>query len=685
VPDPSPTTTAEPVDLADADSVRAVLATAVAELGGQERPGQVQMAQAVADAMVDGLHLLVQAGTGTGKSLAYLVPSLLHDKRVVVATATLALQHQLVERDIPRLVEAIEKHPGVDTSYAVLKGRSNYACLHRVREGAPDDQGTLVDLPTGSMGKKILELRAWAEAESQGKGSGERDSAPRHTDREWRQVSVSHRECLGAAKCPFGQECFAEVAREKAHRSHLIVTNHSLLAIDAIEGVPMIPDYDVVVIDEAHELTARVTQAATDELSASDVDRAARRSQRFVEGDQADDLADAGETLRAAIADASPGRFEVVPQQLADALVLVRDAARACLSAYPKDGDSADGDAGRTQARGSVQEIFVNADRMAAGSEADVLWLSEGASGGQSRIPPRLCVAPLQVWGQMRAKLLTDKTVVFTSATLMLGGDFSSLATSIGLRPSERLVDAAAEAAASAGAGSSEATVLPWRGIDVGSPFDYGQQAILYVARHLPPPGRDGLGPAQLDEIVELVDAAAGRTLGLFSSRRAAETAAEAVRQRLPHLTTLAQGDAQLPELAKQFVSDPHTCLFGTLSLWQGLDVPGETCQLVLIDRIPFPRPDDPLMSARQKAADKAGGNGFMQVAATHAALLLAQGAGRLIRTTSDRGVVAVLDPRLVTARYGSFLKASLPPMWTTTDPAVVRRALKRLAGDAEG
>src|SRR4029079_7409142 len=202
----------------------------------------------------------------------------------------------------------------------------------------------------------------------------------------------------------------------------------------------------------------------------------------------------------------------------------------------------------------------------------------------------------------------------------------------------------------------------------------------LYVARHLPQPGRDGLQQAQLDEIVELVDAAEGRTLGLFSSRRAAEAAADEVRARLPHLTTLAQGDAQLPELARQFVEDPHTCLFGTLSLWQGLDVPGETCQLVIIDRIPFPRPDDPLMSARQRAADQAGGNGFMQVAATHAALLLAQGTGRLIRTTTDKGVVAVLDPRLVTARYGGFLKASLPPMWATTDPEGVRKAPKRLA-----
>jgi ATP-dependent DNA helicase DinG len=658
------------------------LRTAVEALGGQERTGQIAMAEAVTDAFDRSRHLVVQAGTGTGKSLAYLVPALLHDQRVVVATATLALQHQLVERDIPRLIEAVAKaHPEVDTSYAVLKGRSNYACLHRIREGVPDEeQAALVDVPQSTLGKKVLELRAWAEREAESGGSGERDRAPRHTDREWRQVSVSHRDCLGAARCPFGEECFVELAREDAHRSHLIVTNHSLLAIDAIEGVPMIPDYDVVVIDEAHEVVARVTQAATDELMASDVDRAARRSRRYVDSDDqdlspADDLADAGDALGAAIAECRPGRFDEVPEMLADALVLVRDAARACLSAYPKETDAgpADADAGRTQAKGSVQEVFVTAERMAAGSEQDVLWLSEGGD----RIPPRLCVAPLEVWGPMRDKLLTDKTVVMTSATLMLGGDFNALATSVGLRPTERIDTTTGDPAAPSG---DEGDALPWIGLDVGSPFDYGQQAILYVARHLPPPGRDGLGERQLAEIASLVDAAGGRTLGLFSSRRGAEAAAEAMRERLPHLTTLAQGEAQLPELARQFVDDPHTCLFGTLSLWQGLDVPGETCQLVIIDRIPFPRPDDPLMSARQRAADREGHNGFMQVAATHAALLLAQGTGRLIRTTTDRGVVAVLDPRLSTARYGSFLRASLPPMWTTYDGDLVRKALTRLA-----
>ncbi|WP_234412062.1 ATP-dependent DNA helicase [Nocardioides sediminis] len=651
--------------------VTTLLHEAVTALGGQERAGQVQMAEAVSTALAEGEHLLVQAGTGTGKSLAYLVPALLHDQRVVVATATLALQHQLVERDIPRLMEAVKG--SVDTSYAVLKGRSNYACLHRIREGVPDDQGALVDVPVGSMAETVLELRAWAEKEAEDGGTGERDNAPRHIDREWRQVSVNHRECLGAAKCPFGQECFAELAREKAQRSHLIVTNHSLLAIDAIEGVPMIPEYDAVVIDEAHELTARVTQAATDELAVNDVERAARRSQRIVEDDSADRLAEAADALSDAFEATSAGRIERMPEQLGAALALARDAARTCLSAYPREtaGDG-EADPGRTQAKGMVQDVFANAERMAADLESDVLWLSEPPPHMANRVPPRLHVAPLQVWGQMRDKLLTDKTVVFTSATLMLGGDFNAVATSIGLKPTERVV---AEGEPPSGDG-----VLPWRGIDVGSPFDYGQQAILYVARHLPPPGRDGLGKAQLDEICELVDAAEGRTLGLFSSRRAAEAAAEHVRTVLPHLTTLAQGDAQLPELAKQFVEDPHTCLFGTLSLWQGLDVPGDTCQLVLIDRIPFPRPDDPLMSARQRAADKAGGNGFMQVAATHAALLMAQGAGRLIRTTTDRGVVAVLDPRLATARYGGFLKASLPPMWTTTDPALVRKALARLA-----
>jgi len=694
-------------------------------LGGQHRPGQVEMVRAVDRALGSGEHLLVQAGTGTGKSLGYLVPALLHEQRVVVATATLALQHQLVERDIPTLLDATEELLGERPAYSVLKGRSNYACLHRVREGVPDDQGALVDMPAGTIGGEVVELREWAEEQARTREPGDRDHAPRHGDRAWQQVSIGHRDCLGASRCPYGAECFAELARDRAMAASLIVTNHSLLAIDAIDGVPMIPEYDVVVVDEAHELSARVTQAATGELSPAMVERAARRARNFVDGPEADDLGDAADALREAIEDLPPGRVERLGNALADALALVRDTARTCWSAFPREpgpreggrtGEPAEsGDAARQQARGLTDEVRKLAERMALASEREVIWVAERdrARGGND-----LRVAPIDVALPLRDKLLTQKTVVFTSATLKLGGDFDALARSLGLKPSERVdhsvdVGDPGEVVQAANTGTvreaddqddqddqddgddrddhedradpDAPVVLPWRAVDVGSPFDYRSQAILYVAAKLPSPGRDGLGEEQRDEICALAEAAGGRTLGLFSSRRAAEAAAEAARERLAHLTVLCQGEAQLPELRRLFVEDPHACLFGTLSLWQGLDVPGETCQLVIIDRIPFPRPDDPLMSARARAVAKAGGNGFMAVSATHAALLLAQGTGRLIRSTTDRGVVAVLDPRLVTARYGAFLRDSLPPMWATGDRDVVLSALRRLDAAATG
>jgi ATP-dependent DNA helicase DinG len=267
--------------------------------------------------------------------------------------------------------------------------------------------------------------------------------------------------------------------------------------------------------------------------------------------------------------------------------------------------------------------------------------------------------------------VLKDRTVVMTSATLTLGGDFDAIARQVGLRPADRLKD---EDVAPDNE-ESEVEPLPWRGLDVGSPFAYDKQAILYVAKHLPAPHRDGLGKKQFEEIIDLVTAAGGRTLGLFSSRRAAEAATAAVREATD-LTVLCQGDAQLSELSREFIATPEVSLFGTLSLWQGIDVPGSTCNLVIIDRVPFPRPDEPLMAARQRAVDEAGGNGFMAVAATHAALLMAQGAGRLVRASGDRGVVAVLDPRLATARYGSYLRASLPDFWYTTDRHRIRRSL---------
>jgi ATP-dependent DNA helicase DinG len=644
-----------------------LLAAVVSSLGGAHRPGQVQMAEAVESAISTGEHLLVQAGTGTGKSLAYLVPSLLYavemDEPVVVATATLALQAQLVDRDLPVLADAAEPLIGRRPRWATLKGRANYACLHRIRDGAPDDQGDLVpveELSLGSLGTDVKRARDWAEDQSASGGTGDRDRLePGVSDRAWAQVSVSARECLGAQRCPYGKECFAELARVRANDADVVVTNHALLAINALEGVPVLPEHEIVVVDEGHELAARVTNVAAADLWPGVVDRAATRARSHAGEGDSGELRMAGERLRQTLGEVAPGRVDELPEPLHKALIDLRDAARAVQSGFAGTSGhdrEADAEAARRAAKAMVDDIFGTAERLLGESEHDVVWVEERERGGRV-----IKVAPLSVAGLLRERLFGETTVIATSATLELGGSFDAAAGSFGLIGEQ---------------------APKWSGLDVGSPFDYGRQAILYVARDLPTPGRDGLRPQAVDALVELMSAAGGRTLGLFSSRRAAEEAAEAVRERLPGQPVLCQGDDIVPTLVRKFAEDPATSLFGTLSLWQGVDVPGESCNLVVIDRLPFPRPDEPLSSARQRWVEKNGGNGFMTVAANHAALLMAQGAGRLIRRSTDRGVVAVLDPRLVTARYGNYLRASLPPMWFTTDRETVCGALRRLNAD---
>ncbi|MFI9226655.1 ATP-dependent DNA helicase [Streptomyces rimosus] len=644
-----------------------LLHAAVTAVGGTERPGQVAMAEAVAEAVEDSSHLLVQAGTGTGKSLGYLVPALAHGDRVVVATATLALQRQLVERDLPRTVEALHPQLRRRPQFAMLKGRSNYVCLHRLHEGVPqEEEEGLFDpfehaTPTSKLGKDLLRLRDWADETE----TGDRDDlTPGVSDRAWGQVSVSSRECLGASKCAYGAECFAEAARERAKLADVIVTNHALLAIDAIEGAPVLPQHDVLIVDEAHELVSRVTGVATGELTPGQVNRAVKRAAKLVNEKAADQLQTASETFERLMELALPGRLEEIPEDLGYCLMALRDAARTVISALgtTRDKSVQDEDAVRKQALASVESVHAVAERIANGSEYDVVWYERHDRFGAS-----LRVAPLSVSGLLREKLFADRSVILTSATLKLGGDFNGVGASLGLAPE----------------GTEGEDVPQWKGLDVGSPFDYGKQGILYVAKHLAQPGREGSRTDMLDELAELIEAAGGRTLGLFSSMRAAQAAAENLRGRLD-MPILLQGEETLGELIRTFAADARTCLFGTLSLWQGVDVPGPNCQLVVMDRVPFPRPDDPLMSARQKAVEEAGGNGFMAVAATHAALLMAQGAGRLVRATGDRGVVAVLDPRVERARYGSFLRKSMPEFWYTTDRNQVRRSLAAIDAAAK-
>ncbi|ARF64710.1 ATP-dependent helicase [Streptomyces violaceoruber] len=648
-------------------SLPELLHAAVTAVGGTERPGQVTMAEAVAEAVDDQSHLLVQAGTGTGKSLGYLVPALAHGERVVVATATLALQRQLVERDLPRTVESLHPLLRRRPQFAMLKGRSNYLCLHRLHEGVPqDEEEGLFDqfeaaAPSSKLGQDLLRLRDWSDDTE----TGDRDDlTPGVSDRAWAQVSVSSRECLGASKCAYGAECFAEAARERAKLADVVVTNHALLAIDAIEGAPVLPSHEVLIVDEAHELVSRVTGVATGELTPAQVNRAVRRAAKLVNEKAADALLTAAEGFERVMELALPRRLEEVPEDLGYALMALRDAARTVISAIgaTRDKSVEDENAVRKQALASVESIHGVAERITQGSEYDVVWYEQHDRFGAS-----VRVAPLSVSGLLREKLFAERSVVLTSATLKLGGDFNGVGASLGLAPE----------------GTAGEDVPQWKGLDVGSPFDYPKQGILYVARHLNTPGREGSRTDMLDELAELVEAAGGRTLGLFSSMRGAKAAAEELRGRLDK-PILLQGEETLGELIKNFAADPETCLFGTLSLWQGVDVPGPSCQLVVMDRIPFPRPDDPLMSARQKAVEEAGGNGFMAVAATHAALLMAQGAGRLVRATGDKGVVAVLDPRLANARYGSYLRASLPDFWYTTDRNQARRSLAAIDAKAK-
>ncbi|OBH57678.1 ATP-dependent helicase [Mycobacterium mantenii] len=655
-----------------------LLATAVAALGGSERSGQQEMAAAVARAFATGEHLVVQAGTGTGKSLAYLVPAIVHalddESPVVVSTATIALQRQLVDRDLPRLVDALADALPRRPRFALLKGRRNYLCLNKIHNGGAADGEEGDDRPqeelfnpmaVSALGRDVQRLTEWASSTE----SGDRDDLkPGVPDRSWSQVSVSARECLGLSRCPFGTECFSERARSQAGRADVVVTNHALLAIDAVADSAVLPEHALLVVDEAHELVDRVTSVATAELTSAGLGVAARRIGRLVDPELVQRLEAATANFASLIHDGTPGRIDRLDDELATYLTALRDVATAARSAIDTTNDPKAASA-RAEAVAALSEISDTASRVLASfgpaipDRTDVVWLEHEEIRGGPR--PVLRVAPLSVAGLLRARVFSGSTVVLTSATLTIGGSFDAMAAAWGL--------------------TAEDDDARWRGLDVGSPFEHAKAGILYVAGHLPPPGRDGVGSAeQLSEIAELITAADGRTLGLFSSMRAARAAAEAMRERLS-TPVLCQGDDSTSALVEQFSADPQTSLFGTLSLWQGVDVPGPSLSLVLIDRIPFPRPDDPLLSARQRAVAARGGNGFMAVAASHAALLLAQGSGRLLRRVTDRGVVAVLDSRMVTAGYGGYLRASLPPFWQTTNGEQVRQALQRLRGAAEG
>ena len=634
-------------------------------IGGDSRSGQHLMANAVGASLSGAGHLIVQAGTGTGKSMGYLIPAALyatsHQQAIVIATATLALQKQLMDHDLPLLASALEPLLQRPVTYAVLKGRNNYVCLQKLHGAIPEDESAaLFSVPKSALGEQVVAVRAWAEQTS----TGDRDEYPDEIDpRVWRSLSVGRRECIGETKCSFGQECFTAKRRLIAQEADIVVTNHAMLAIDALEGIPVLPEHAGVVIDEGHELVDRATAAVTGELSVAMVEKAGSRSRKLLDPKNVEFLQRAADSLEDALRSTAAGlvgptRLEPLGRELVLALTLIRDACSSSMTALNADKDKdTDVLAAKQQARGALEEVHDVAGSLLTAGPQDVVWLDPGESRAAV-----LRMAPLSVAGLLREALFSKTPVVMTSATLTVGGAFDALVLSLGL--ADQIVTT----------------------MDVGSPFDHAAQGILYVAADLPAPGRDGVAMEALDELAELIEAAGGRTLALFSSWRGVERAADFLRVRLDTIATplLVQrkGDA-VGSLVQKFASDPATVLLGTVSLWQGVDVPGDSCICVVIDRIPFPRPDDPLMAARQRAVDDAGGSGFRAIAVPKAGLLLAQGAGRLIRGMDDKGVVAVLDSRLATAGYARALRESLPPFWYTTDRAKVVGALERLRDEA--
>lgn len=649
--------------------IRTELDAIVESMGGVPREGQQLMADAVAEAFESGDHVLVQAGTGTGKSLAYLVPAALRARShgpVVIATATLALQRQLVERELPRLEGA-----GLDVDWAVLKGRHNYLCRLRTGEAGSDQDALEFEEAStkarGTLEEQAVAVYEWAAATQ----TGDRDDLPIEVDtRVWRAVSVTSAECVGESRCAFGAECFAAQARMRAADADIVVTNHAMVAIDAIESVPLLPEHSAMVIDEAHELVDRITGAVSRELSIPTLERLAAEVERVAKDDDSlrDAVDDLGRTLME-LAETGSGtqeRVRVWGEDMVLALTRLRDACHSVISALGSHQASADvldeEAAQRQRVRAGLQEVHDTAAVMLCLAPADVIWWS----GDGGRLPV-LRSAPLDIADELAENLFTRQPVALTSATLMASGSFEPVLRSLGLAPDTRC-------------------------LDVGSGFDHARQGILYVAAGVPAPGRDGVAMEALDELADLIEAAGGRTLALFSSWRGVERAVDYLRVRLGPAVDSGQlgpllvhrrGESVVP-LVEQFAQQPSSVLVGTVSLWQGIDVPGDSCVVVAIDRIPFPRPDDPVMAARSEAVDASGGSGFREVSLARASLLLAQGAGRLIRSSQDRGVVAVLDSRMATAGYGAALRASLPPLWFTTDTAVVLGALERLADSAQ-
>lgn len=607
----------------------------------EDRPGQLEMAEAVADAIHTERHLVVQAGTGTGKTLAYLVPAIRPEKTVVVATATKALQDQLAAKDLPFL----EEHLGAPFTWAVLKGRSNYLCRQRLAEVESTEDGQLELEELGdSIRNEVRRLSLWATTCETG-DQADLDWAP--SERAWKAVSVGSDECPGASRCDKGGSCFAERARQQAAEANVVVVNLHLYGLHVASEGALLPEHDVVVFDEAHQLEDVMSDTVGTSVGPGRLTNFAASLRRVLQDDRVvATLLDLATRLQEALEPRAGERLgEPLPVELRDVLLEARQAVNDALDALRPIETKID------DVKQRVLRCQMLANRLAAALDV-ALGSHEGSVAFVGGVPkyPRLEIAPLDVGPVLAEGVWAETTAVLTSATLP-----ASLARRVGLT-----------------AGSFDQ-------LDVGSPFDYEHHGLLYCAMHLPTPRDPGFAAGTHDELEALITAAGGRTLALFTSWKAMDAAAEALSARVP-FPIITQREKPKTALIREFSENDATCLFATAGFFQGVDIPGQTLSLVVIDRLPFPRPDDPLLSARRELL---GRDAFAVIDVPRAATLLAQATGRLIRNATDRGVVAVLDPRLAKASYRWDIVRALPPMRRTRDRSEAEAFLRAITGDA--
>ena len=631
---------------------------------GEERPGQVEMARAVEEASRHGGALVVEAGTGTGKSLGYLSAIVATERRAVVATSTINLQEQLVYKDLPFIAERLGLGEGF---YALLKGRSNYLCRQKLAECA-EPAATLFP-GEGPDPEQLGRIRSWAETTEAGDKS-ELDFLP--TAATWGAVSSTGDECPGAGNCPMGESCFAERARGAAEAASVIVANTHLYAAHVASRGRILPEHEVIVFDEGHEVEPILSHALGGELRPGHLIALANTVKHIVDDEPLDRQIRAaarqlGEAIAAAVSDerhpdAPPEDRRLVNGMATDGhLKLAAVEIDRCLGDLSRALDKLPNDlrddakAKRRRAERLATTIHEHLRALSEGSLDKVIWVENGAA---------LRSAPLSVGDSLmpwfwRATCGTyegddptpPSTVVFASATVP-----DNLPERVGA-PSARV-------------------------LRVGSPFDYRENSRLYVPLIPSPKQRSAWQDAVCEELQALISAAQGRTLALFTSNRSMHDVADALRPLLSY-PVLVQGEVPKPAMIERLRSDPHVVLMATRSFFQGVDVPGQNLSLVVLDRLPFPRPNDPLVEAWKEAAQ---GAGFSGVVLPLTSIALAQAAGRLIRTGSDRGVVAVLDSRLATERWRTALLKRLPPMRRTRDRdevvAFLRRTVELAAED---